>query len=536
MDVDYWNKLDQLIRICKPLVDAISNLESRDVTLADCMLELICCARHMASFEVTSDDDLGFVDHARSTFTHEFHDMNTDIHTLTLFLHPRCRKLALSQASKAKTFQQICQTALQIARTWNWDSNQAGRLLEDLQLYHACKAPFAGEQPLKTLAIVLFSVVPHAAEVERLFSGLSGVQGVKRCNLSVPTFKILGKLRTNYSYHIYLQDSAKDDVDIRGIEELTMEEIDGLSTNGMPTWPPNGLRVQLFRWERSPLTLELDRIDNGEVSATFENDMNIHMDGMGDTWDQQHFWKRKALHRVRIVTLKAARYCYDKSRHGAFLQTTINKFLFLKYLLSTCTNLFYLFCRVVYTSFLPVNDMAQDDEEEVVSMGEEFENNDVIPTQPTRSRRPQALRSSRLLLVAATEAEKAAQAHCFMCPRALKKTAAPVQQPSSGSAAVLSSVCWMMEQFLASSGRALAAMEDEKAAQSAGSSAAGSPEPLSVVGPASSAATGKSPCAARTPSTMSLLDPESEGKKEKCTVLVIFAENSGDEHWLPSVI
>ncbi|KAJ6568055.1 hypothetical protein DFH09DRAFT_872183, partial [Mycena vulgaris] len=91
----------------------------------------------------------------------------------------------------------------------------AGRLLEDLQQYQACKGSFAGGtkdaltwweslpisgdmRPLKTLVIVLFSVVPHAAEVEHLFSGLSGVQGVKRCNLSVPTFEILGKLRSNY--------------------------------------------------------------------------------------------------------------------------------------------------------------------------------------------------------------------------------------------------------------------------------------------------------------------------------------------------
>ncbi|KAJ6628795.1 hypothetical protein B0H10DRAFT_2209241 [Mycena sp. CBHHK59/15] len=362
MDVDYWNKLDQLIRVCKPLVDAIGNLESRDVTLADCMLELIRCARHMASFEVTSDDDLGFVDHARSTFTHEFHDMNTDIHTLALFLHPRCRKLTLSQASKAKTFQQICQTALQIARTWNWDSNQAGRLLEDLQLYHACKAPFAGgtkdarawwealpisgeEQPLKTLAIVLFSVVPHAAEVERLFSGLSGVQGVKRCNLSVPTFKILGKLRTNYSYHIYLQDSAKgvlvhrkhghmhtrtepgidtdlaqdletnfmwtppllvenitDDVDIRGIEELTMEEIDAAFNEWDPDLAAEWAARAAIPMGKEPVDIglvydltELDRIDNGEVSATFENDVNIHMGGKGDTWDAAALLEAKGI-------------------------------------------------------------------------------------------------------------------------------------------------------------------------------------------------------------------------------------------------
>ncbi|KAJ7455724.1 hypothetical protein FB451DRAFT_1407561 [Mycena latifolia] len=137
MDSDYWHSLDELICICKPFVDAIGNLEAQDVTLADCMLELIRCARHMAPFEVIPEDDLRFVDDERSTFSHEFHEMNTDIHALALFLHPLCRKIAISQVAKAKTFQGLYETVLTIARSWGWDSKRAGRLVEDLQQYMA---------------------------------------------------------------------------------------------------------------------------------------------------------------------------------------------------------------------------------------------------------------------------------------------------------------------------------------------------------------------------------------------------------------
>ncbi|KAG2071130.1 hypothetical protein BDR04DRAFT_1016808, partial [Suillus decipiens] len=56
---------------------------------------------------------------------------------------------------------------------------------------------------LKTLVITLFSTVPHVADVEQLFSDLSGIQGVKHCNLTVCTFETLGKLCNNYSYHVY---------------------------------------------------------------------------------------------------------------------------------------------------------------------------------------------------------------------------------------------------------------------------------------------------------------------------------------------
>lgn len=40
-NASYWKILQQFIKTCKPIVDAIGNLESRNVTLADCMLELI---------------------------------------------------------------------------------------------------------------------------------------------------------------------------------------------------------------------------------------------------------------------------------------------------------------------------------------------------------------------------------------------------------------------------------------------------------------------------------------------------------------
>jgi hypothetical protein len=39
-DPEYWHRLNQLIKTCKLLVDAIGNLESCDATLANCMLEL----------------------------------------------------------------------------------------------------------------------------------------------------------------------------------------------------------------------------------------------------------------------------------------------------------------------------------------------------------------------------------------------------------------------------------------------------------------------------------------------------------------
>ncbi|KAG2366744.1 hypothetical protein BDR07DRAFT_1273862, partial [Suillus spraguei] len=46
--------------------------------------------------------------------------------------------------------------------------------------------PVSAERcPLKVFTIAINSIVPHAADVERYFLGLGGVQSVKGCNLSV---------------------------------------------------------------------------------------------------------------------------------------------------------------------------------------------------------------------------------------------------------------------------------------------------------------------------------------------------------------
>jgi len=59
------------------------------------------------------------------------------------------------------------------------------------------------DHPLKGFVITLLSIVPHSAKVEWLLSNLSGIQGVKRCNLSIHTFETVSKLCNNYSYHLY---------------------------------------------------------------------------------------------------------------------------------------------------------------------------------------------------------------------------------------------------------------------------------------------------------------------------------------------
>lgn len=211
----HWRHNEQLIRTCKPLVDAIGNVETRDANLADCMLELLWAERAIAKLSITETDDVDFAYHAKSTVRHEFHRLNTDIHWLALFLHPLCRRLAISSATHSRKLTDACRISLDLAQRWKWPEEAARQLLQDLKSYQLGNAPFAGgisnartwwesllvrakEHPIKALAIRIFSIVPHCAEVERLFSNLGGVQSVKRCNWTVDHIQTIGTLRNNY--------------------------------------------------------------------------------------------------------------------------------------------------------------------------------------------------------------------------------------------------------------------------------------------------------------------------------------------------
>ncbi|KAF8444463.1 hypothetical protein L210DRAFT_3502066 [Boletus edulis BED1] len=226
--------MEQLIKTCKPLVDTISNCEAWDASLASCMLELIRAARKMSQIPLDLGNNSGFWMHVKHIFNCRFHTMNTDHHVLTLYLHPMCRKLATSQVANGRNFEFMVLVALLIAQQWRWDEAEAKSLVQDLKEYHRCTGVFAGAQadalkwweqlpvttqqcPLKTMAVV------HAADVERYFSRLGDTQSVKRCNLTVETFKGLNHAagKSVHRKHAHMHTQTKPGIDASLAEDLT---------------------------------------------------------------------------------------------------------------------------------------------------------------------------------------------------------------------------------------------------------------------------------------------------------------------------
>ncbi|KAG2362575.1 hypothetical protein BDR07DRAFT_1580225 [Suillus spraguei] len=291
----YWPHLGQFIKTCKPIIDAIRNLESQDATLADCMLELIWCARQMMCLQLEDGKDINFWMHAKAVFNREFHAINTDIHALAFFLHPMCWKLAVSQAAKSQTFEQM-----------------SVKLVENLKQYYQCKGPFAGENlpisaksyPLKTLAITLFSIVPHVADVERLFSDLGRIQ--------VRTFETLRKLCNNYSYHVHQRALAAGqpvhlamDPDtnftwtpplLEGPESLTEDEIEQCIAELPLVIDPQLEGYEILAGKVYDLA-ELEQVDKGIMPGAFKDNVHQVESDLEDdiSWDVQSLLTMKGV-------------------------------------------------------------------------------------------------------------------------------------------------------------------------------------------------------------------------------------------------
>lgn len=80
------------------------------------------------------DDDAGFWTTQNLFSTVDSMQLhNIELHSLALFLHPMCRKLTVTDASKGRPFEFMVKTALAVAKRWRWGEQKAKLLVDDLK-------------------------------------------------------------------------------------------------------------------------------------------------------------------------------------------------------------------------------------------------------------------------------------------------------------------------------------------------------------------------------------------------------------------
>ncbi|KAF8167043.1 hypothetical protein K438DRAFT_1525016, partial [Mycena galopus ATCC 62051] len=117
----------------------------------------------------------------------------------------------------------------------------------DLKAYYQARSPFAGgtddarawwesvpkenHAGICGLAIVLASVVPHSADVERLFSDLGGMQTPRRNLLGVETMEKTGKIRSRLNYELHERARAEGKSKHRKHGHMHTMETAGIDTD-----------------------------------------------------------------------------------------------------------------------------------------------------------------------------------------------------------------------------------------------------------------------------------------------------------------
>ncbi|KAL4062632.1 hypothetical protein V8B97DRAFT_1920845 [Scleroderma yunnanense] len=233
--------------------------------------------RIMFSLSLEDGDHAGFWAHAHSVFNCHFHTMNTNIHLLTLFLHPLCQKLAISQVANGCSFQFMVEAALKIAKQWRWSEALTLSVVHDLKKYYKCSGVFVGGEanalgwweslpisaekcPLKIMAITIHFIVSHAADV--------------KSDSSDPDDHLAGpELITDKELV-----QAFEELKHKSAEALRTVDIDQPEDGSLPTRILDG---NLYAWD------ELDQVDKGLVPRGFREEVTALETASleGTSWD-----------------------------------------------------------------------------------------------------------------------------------------------------------------------------------------------------------------------------------------------------------
>ncbi|RIB03695.1 hypothetical protein C2G38_2149396 [Gigaspora rosea] len=213
-------------------------LESKMANLADCYLGYIKLA--IAIKNIFQDHHLMFYRKCVSIFNERFHALDYDEYLLAYYLHPKYRGTGIKQSQFARVAgiagclwtkmigSKIKKADLEILKA-------------QLRKYACNEEPYNGSYvsaidsptrwwkttgdgtkdklgPLSSLAVKLFSVRPHAASCERIWSRCGWILGDRHTRLGTKNLESIVKISS------YLISNAKQELHYYGLE-LTEEEI-----------------------------------------------------------------------------------------------------------------------------------------------------------------------------------------------------------------------------------------------------------------------------------------------------------------------
>ncbi|GET57491.1 ribonuclease H-like domain-containing protein [Rhizophagus irregularis DAOM 181602=DAOM 197198] len=215
----FFDDIRILSDILEPIKKAILMLEGSNVTLADCYLHLLRIAAFFKS--MPTDDYKELRNSCISIFNKRYKEFDEDIYLLGFFLHPKYR----GHGMRNNQFERLRKCALRIWKNLGHKKNSGLELDAQLRAYFDNSEPYNTSysvhdtayhwwnsivdgkfSSLSRLAKVIFSITPHSASCERLFSAMGWLFGKRRINLQPETIETMAKI------YLYSLKHAKKDL------------------------------------------------------------------------------------------------------------------------------------------------------------------------------------------------------------------------------------------------------------------------------------------------------------------------------------
>lgn len=257
VDDDYHFAINkEICKLIKPIADSIARLEQSSTTLDQVFAELINLYTTVKDVDVTSNCS-SFKTHIIKTIRKRASEFDHPIYFVALFLNPKYQSLAIS---RKKNYNDIRKDIGHLAKGWKFTKMDTISLLGELNDYinrsgvftNISNRDFAidfwqsvvGAKTLRVFAMKLFSITPHNAAVERLFSQLTLSKTKIRNRMTVERMKMLSIIRSSLKEHskpsstssrslaldqessfsIALEDD--EDFSIRPADELSLEDLE----------------------------------------------------------------------------------------------------------------------------------------------------------------------------------------------------------------------------------------------------------------------------------------------------------------------
>jgi hypothetical protein len=186
----FWSNVESLANILEPAKSAVKSIESTNTNMADIFITLIQMASAIKALPTEGLEDLKeFRKKCIQFYNNRWRQFDFELYLLSYFLHPKFRGKGLIP----ETYQIIQKKALTLWSKLGGGSKSALALAIQMNNYDALKSPYnfpysdefyqnpqswwlgykISNNFLQELALYIFSIVPHSASCERVFSILN---------------------------------------------------------------------------------------------------------------------------------------------------------------------------------------------------------------------------------------------------------------------------------------------------------------------------------------------------------------------------